>query len=71
MVNNHKNRKCVKAINLVTQEVFYFRSMYAVQKRLGINSGIVKMVCEGTDISKVDKYRYKFEYIKEEDMLGK
>ena len=41
------NKKCVKAINIETNEVSYFNSMYAVYQHLGINFGIVKMVCEG------------------------
>ena len=47
--------------------------MYAVQQRLSINAGIVKMVCEGinnckTGISKKDAHQYKLEYIQKEDM---
>ena len=43
--------------------------MHAVQQHLGINAGIVKMVCEGinnrkTDISRIDGHHYKFEYRK-------
>ena len=45
--NNRQNRRYVKAINQTTQEVAYFNSMHAVQQHLGINAGIVKMVCEG------------------------
>lgn len=49
----------MKAINQTTQEAVYINSMYAVQQHLGINGGIVKMVCEGinnrkTGISKMD-----------------
>lgn len=63
----------MKAINQTTQEAVYFNSMYAVQQHLGINGGIVKMVCEGinnceTGISKMDCHYYKFEYVCEEDM---
>ena len=43
----HKNKKCVKAINIETNEVLYFNSMYSIKQHLGINPGIVKMVCEG------------------------
>ena len=72
--NNFQNRRCVKAINQTTQGVVYFNSMYAVQQRLSINTGIVKMVCEGinnckTGISKKDAHQYKFECIQKEDML--
>ena len=43
--------------------------MHAVQQHLGINAGIVKMVCEGinnrkTGISRIDGHHYKFEYRK-------
>ena len=60
--NNFQNRKCVK-INQTTQGVVYFNSMYAIQQHLGINAGIVKMVCEGlnnckTGISKKDGHHY-------------
>ena len=37
----------MKATNINTQEVSYFSSMYAVQQHLGINAGVVEMVCEG------------------------
>lgn len=46
-VNNHENKRCIKATNQTTQTVVYFKSMYAAQKELSINDGIVKMVCEG------------------------
>ena len=70
---NHQNKKCVKATNSDTNEVSYYNSLYAIQQHLGINAGIVKMVCEGinrckTGISKKDNCYYKFEYVKEEDM---
>ena len=71
--DNHKNRKCIKAINQNTEEVSYYRSMYAAQQRLGINAGIVKMVCEGLNlcksgISKKDGQRYRFEYINADEL---
>ena len=73
VADNHKNKKCVKAIDIETNEVSYFNSMYAVQQHLGINPGIVKMVCENLNkcksgISKKDGKSYKFEYVKKEDM---
>lgn len=43
--NNPANRRSVMAINVDTKDEIYFRSMYAAQKQLGINAGIVKMVC--------------------------
>ena len=70
---NHQNKKCVKATNKDTNEVSYYNSMYAVQQHLGINAGIVKMVCEKinsckTGISKIDNHSYKFEYVNKQDM---
>ena len=72
-VKNHNNRKCIKATNISTKEVSYYFSMYAIQKHLGINAGIVKMVCEGenyckTGKSKKDGFFYKFEYILDKDL---
>ena len=60
---NHQNKKCVKATNSDTNEVSYYNSMYAVNQHLGINAGIVKMVCEKinsckTGISKIDNHCY-------------
>ena len=43
---NHQNKKCVKTINQNTEEVTYYNSLYAAQQHLGVNAGIVKMVCE-------------------------
>ena len=70
---NHQNKKCVKATNSDTNEVSYYNSMYAVQQHLGINAGIVKMVCEKinnckTGISKKDNYHYKFEYVEKDEL---
>ena len=70
---NHQNKKCVKATNSDTNEVSYYNSMYAVQQHLGINAGIVKMVCEKingckTGISKIDNHSYKFEYVNKQDI---
>ena len=47
--------------------------MSVVQQHLGINVGIVKMVCEGLNnyksgLSKKDGYSYTFEYIKQDDL---
>ena len=71
--NNHKNRKYIKAINCSNNEVSYYNSLYAVQKHLQINSGLVKMVCEGLNHcksgnSKKDGFSYKFEYINKDDL---
>ena len=73
VAKNHRNKKCVKATNSDTNEVSYYNSLYAVHQHLGINAGIVKMVCEGinrckTGILKKDNCYYKFEYVKKEDM---
>ena len=70
---NHQNRKCVKATNKNTNEVTYYYSMSAVQQHIGINAGIVKMVCEGINnyksgISKKDGHSYTFKYIKQEEL---
>ena len=70
---NCENRKYVKAINKETKEVFFFNSLYAVNQHLGINAGIVKMVCEGLNnyksgVSKKDNCSYTFEYIKKEEL---
>ena len=73
VAKNHENKKCVKAITKNTNEVSYYNSMYAIQQYLGINAGIVKMVCEGINncksgVSKKDGQHYKFEYIKQDDL---
>ena len=73
VAKNHENRKCVKAINKNTNEVSYYKSMYAVQQHLSINVGIVKMVCEGINnvksgVSKKDGHSYTFKYIKQEEL---
>ena len=73
VAKNHQNKKCLKAINKNTNEVTYYNSMYAIQQHLGINAGIVKMVCEGLNNcksgkSKKDGHSYTFEYIKEYDL---
>jgi len=73
VAKNHKNKKCVKAINKTTTEVTCFKSMYAVHQHLGINVGIVKMACEGLNncksgMSKKDGCYYTFEYIKDDDL---
>ena len=73
VAQNHKNRKCLKAINKDTNEISYYNSLYAVNQHLGVNVGIVKMVCEGfngykSGISKKDGHSYSFEYVKEDDL---
>lgn len=66
--DNHKNRKKVKGINLLTNEELIFNSLYSVNKLLNINAGQVKMICEGknyckTATSKKDGQKYRFEYL--------
>ena len=44
-----------------------YKSMYATQKDLGINTGLIQMCCEGTNkvksgISKTDGKKWKFQY---------
>ena len=73
VAKNCEKRKCVKAINKNTNEVTYYNSMYAVQQHIGINVGIVKMVCEGLNhcksgVSKKDGHSYRFQYIKQDDL---
>ena len=69
--DNHKNRKKVKAIKLLTNEEVIYNSLYSVNKLLGINAGHVKMICEEKYIycksatSKKDGQKYTFEYLNE------
>ena len=42
-----KNPKSVLATNLITKKETNFNSLYSVSKMLGINSGQVKMICDG------------------------
>ena len=70
---NYKKKRCIKAINQITEEVSYYKSMYSTQQHLGINSGIIKMVCEGLNncksgISKINGQRYVFEYINADEL---
>ena len=63
----HHVTTLMKAINLSTKEETYYKSMYAAEQKLGIDVGMIKMVCEGLNnckisISKIDDQRYTFEY---------
>ena len=63
-----KNPKRVKAINLFSKKETNFNSLYSVSKMLGINSGQVKMICEGqkyckTANSKINGQKYSFRYL--------
>ena len=65
---NYINKKSEKAINLMTDEVHYFPSMYSVQVELGVSTGVVKKNCDREygykrGRSKVDGYWYSFEYL--------
>ena len=68
--DNHKNRKIVKSINMLTNEEVIYNSLYSVNKLLGINAGHVKMICDDKYIycksatSKKDGQRYSFVYLK-------
>ena len=67
--DNHFNIHKVKA-TCEDGSVEYFASLYGVQRDLGINAGVVKMVCEELNrvkhgISKINGKRYSFEYIDE------
>ena len=67
VAKNHENRKCVKAINVETNEITYYNSLSAAEKHLGVNCGIISMCCRGiknvkSGTSKKDNHRYKFEY---------
>ena len=71
----HRNRKYVKAINLNTNEVTYYNSLYSGQQHLETNSGIIKMVCEPLNIcktgtSKKDGCKYKVKYIEKQNILN-
>ena len=50
--DNYKNKKTVKAINLLTNEEIIYNSLYSVYKILLINAGHVKMICEGNNYCK-------------------
>ena len=68
--DNHKNKKKVKSINLLTNEEVIYNSLYSVNKFLSVNAGLVKMICEGfkyckSATSKKDGQKYKFEYVNE------
>ena len=63
-----KNPRRVKVINLITKAESNFKSLYSVSKMLGINSGQVKMICDGrknfkTATSKINGQKYTFRYI--------
>ncbi len=67
--NNHSvsRKRNIKATCLATNTSTIYPSLYQCQKDLHINSGIVKMVCEGknkckTGTSKKDHNKYTFEY---------
>ena len=71
VANHRKNKKCVKATNCNTHEIIYFNSIYAVEQHVGVNRSSAYFICEGlqkSSLSKKDGYRYKFEYIKPEDL---
>lgn len=70
---NHQNEKCVKATNCDTNEVPHYNGTFVVEKYLGVHAGTVKMICDRdkyrkTSTSKNDGCKYKFEYVKKNDM---
>ena len=63
-----KKPKSVLATNLKTKKEIKFESFYSAGKMLGINSGLIKMICDGkkyckTANSKVEGCKYTFHYI--------
>jgi hypothetical protein len=69
---NYENRKHVKAVSCDDGSELFFNSLYSVNKELGVNAGIVKMVCDGqkhakTGTSKKNGIRYRFNYITKEE----
>jgi hypothetical protein len=73
VANNHKNKKCVRAVNWEENTESFYDSLSAVKQHLNINPGIVKMACEGLNhvkfgISKKNGCRYKFNYISKEEL---
>ena len=64
----NRNGKRVKATNLKTNEVSYYKSQYAAAKYLDANNSSVMMCCKGaygykTCKSKKDGCKYAFEYV--------
>ena len=70
---NYEYRRSVKATNKDTGEISYYNSLYAVQQHLGVNAGIVKMICDHNNLHKSGKstkdgHCYTFEYIKQDEL---
>ena len=60
------NPKSVKAINLFTKSETNFKSLYSVEKMLGIKRAQVSMICRGitkTATSKINGQKYSFRYL--------
>ena len=71
--NIKREKKCVKATNTNTNEVSYYDSLYCCSQYLDISNGTIKRVCDGVEyrksgISKNDKQKYTFEYVKKDNM---
>ena len=67
-----KNRKCLKSVNLTNKEVQYYFSLTSAARHLDLNPSGVWKVCENIQksaLSKKDNCWYKFEYIKQDDLL--
>ena len=67
---NHANRKYIKATNQDDGSVSYYHSLYAVNKHLHINPGVVKLICEGRQVSATSTLNncFTFQYINRDDM---
>ena len=66
-----KNPKCVKAINIETKEITYYKSIYATKQDICVNSRCVMDCCLGiykSSTSKKNGQKYRFEYVKKEDI---
>ena len=62
---NRKNGKRVKAINLETNDISYYNSLYAAGKRMGVDRSIINRCCQGihkSSTSKIDGCKYTFEF---------
>lgn len=71
--SNHKKIKYVEATRLEDGEKEIYRGLNQVKKKLGINSGMVKYICEGkfghkTAKCKIDNVKYTFRYIDNEEV---
>jgi len=66
--DNHKNKKKIKATNLITGEESIYKSFYSCSKSLGVNAGVISMCCQGLNRvksgkSKITGESFSFTYI--------